>query len=152
VIYFVQPVGGGPIKIGHSRDVPGRILALARHYDRELSTLFTMEGGYETEQAIHDRFSHLRIGITEQFRPGVDLLKFIGQDAFQSEDVEAMQPAGDPKRAITVKAYPEWKEWFDRFRAFLHARGERVGDNAALLDLSLIELAKSRGFELPPER
>jgi hypothetical protein len=93
VIYFVQPVEGGPIKIGYSEDVSRRLPELRRSYDRELSLLHTIEGDLDSEIQIHERFSYLRIGRTEQFRPGADLLEFIGQDGFQSEEVEPMKLA-----------------------------------------------------------
>lgn len=44
MIYFMQPVGGGPIKIGYSEDVERRHRELERHYGRSLAILVTIPG------------------------------------------------------------------------------------------------------------
>lgn len=78
MIYFAQPVGGGPIKIGHSNNVARRVARLSANYGTRLVVLATIEGDREREKVVHERFAHLRIHPTEQFRPGLDLLEFIG--------------------------------------------------------------------------
>jgi hypothetical protein len=59
-------------------------------------------------------------------------------------------PKPQPDRArsatVTFKCRPEYKAWLAKF-----ARSER-DIPPRLIDLGLIELAKKRGFELPPER
>jgi hypothetical protein len=79
VIYFLQPVGGGPVKIGCSANVNSRHKQLETHYGCELVLLATMRGGRATEKMIHAEFGHLRIGRTEQFRPAPELIAFIGK-------------------------------------------------------------------------
>jgi hypothetical protein len=44
LIYFAQATGGGPVKIGHSADVPTRVRQLETHYGRPLAVLATMDG------------------------------------------------------------------------------------------------------------
>jgi hypothetical protein len=78
VIYFAQ-LPTGSIKIGCANDVEGRLSGLAYHYGTELALLATMPGDRSVEVEIHERFSHLRLGRTEQFRPGADLMQFIGK-------------------------------------------------------------------------
>lgn len=76
MIYFAQTPTGS-IKIGFSSRADVRIRSLENHYGECLCLLRIMPGGRGTERKIHDRFSHLRFGRTEQFRPGPDLIEFI---------------------------------------------------------------------------
>jgi hypothetical protein len=59
-----------------------------------------MPGGRAIEAEIHGRFAHLRLGKTEQFRPGPDLMAFIGREA--SIDPDTVK-AAEPKMTV-VKA------------------------------------------------
>lgn len=79
MVYFMQAVGGGPVKIGCSKDVEKRRAQLETWYDRPLAIVHVIEGDRETEKAIHQRFARLRIRKTEQFRVGRDLIAFIGK-------------------------------------------------------------------------
>lgn len=111
-VYFVQSVDGGAIKIGTSRDVPLRIKQLEADYARPLAILGTMPGGREEEREIHERFSHLRFGRSEQFRPEPDLLAFIGRPLFVSAVpvVEAMPNVGRVT-LVNLKGTEEEREW-----------------------------------------
>lgn len=80
MIYFAQPLDGGPIKIGHNQDVPTRLAQLEAPYGRPLALLATLPGDRAEEQAIHRRLAHLRLDRRgsrgtrpEQFRPAADL-------------------------------------------------------------------------------
>jgi hypothetical protein len=63
-------------------------------YGAELALLARMEGDRTTEAEIHGRFSHLRLGRTEQFRPGADLMAFIGRPPLVNPDPDAVEAAG----------------------------------------------------------
>lgn len=110
MIYFLQPVDGGPVKIGFTDHLGVRHKQLEAHYGRPLALLATMEGGRSTEAEIHGRFAHLRFGRTEQFRPGPDLMAFINRPLLVDANpdvVEAMKsvrprPPADPS-LITVR-------------------------------------------------
>lgn len=78
MIYFARTPTGS-IKIGYSREAAKRIVNLEYAWDTWLAPLATMPGDYRREQEIHKQFRHLRIGRTEQFRPGPDLMEFIGK-------------------------------------------------------------------------
>jgi hypothetical protein len=146
MIYFMQSVEGGPVKIGTTESLGMRHKQLERHYGRSLVILATMDGGYEEEGEIHARFSHLRLGDKEQFRPEPDLMEFIGKPLFASAlDVA---PMDSPLTAglITIRCRPEYKKWLLAF-----AKSER-DIPSRLIDLGLIELAKIRGYSSPPER
>lgn len=97
MIYFVQAVDGGPVKIGYSADVPLRVRQLEAHYRKPLAILATMPGGREQEAEIHARFDHLRFKSSargrhpEQFRPAPDLMAFIGRPLLVSADPSAVE-------------------------------------------------------------
>ena len=58
----MQPVDGGPVKIGFTDNLDARHRQLERHYGCELAILATMPGDLDTEAEIHHRFDHLRLG------------------------------------------------------------------------------------------
>ena len=77
-VYFMRSIHGGPVKIGYTSDVRERRQRLQRAYKCKLKILAVMEGGVKEEREIHERFAHLRIETTEQFRPSRDLMDFLG--------------------------------------------------------------------------
>jgi hypothetical protein len=127
VIYFLQAEPGGPIKIGHAVDPSRRRRQLEKHYGRALHALAVIEGDREREREIHRRFAHLRIGITEQFQPAPELVRFISRSwlpAKKSATAEAMPVKTKQKSsAVTLCGSPEYKR-------------------------ALKELAASRGFSV----
>lgn len=149
-VYFVQPVDGGPIKIGHSVNVPTRLKELETIYARPLALLATIPGGRDEERAIHERFSALRFGKTEQFRPESDLLAFIGCPLFVSAVpvVEPMESKDTRKPVVlVVRGAPEWAEWLSRLAEHCRASASELADDA------LVAYAKLQGFtEKPPKR
>jgi hypothetical protein len=151
VVYFLQATDGtGPVKIGTSVDVPARVKALESHYRRPLAVLATMPGGRDEERAIHERFSHLRFGRTEQFRPEADLLAFIGRPLFVNACpvVEPMEDRDTRKPiALVVRGSPEYKAWLVAAAAYSRMSVSRFVDEALTL------AAKQQGFpEKPPRR
>lgn len=108
MIYFAQPVGGGPVKIGCSDDVERRLKCLESQYRIPLSLLKVVPGGREEERAFHERFAAHRFPGTEQFRPVADLLEFLGVPILAGanpDTVEAMPERTG--RGVSVKL-PEW--------------------------------------------
>lgn len=145
-VYFAQPVGGGPIKIGHASVVHARIAQLEEHYCQPLALLATMPGGRAEEKEIHQRFHHLRFGQTEQFRPDTDLIAFIRRPLFANGALvtEAI-PAGF--RTVGIRASAEWADWLERLAKHMRT------DIAKLMDACAAEYARNHGFdEPPPER
>lgn len=145
MIYFVQATDGGPIKIGFTDNLDARLKALESHYGRPLALLHAMEGGRAEEAETHDRFSHLRIGRTEQFMPGPDLMEFIGRTHFFNlGDVLMMEGTSCQ---VVVKGSKEWRDWVMALSRFSRMRVP------FLIDHALIEYAKRHGFEPPaPKR
>lgn len=77
MICFVQPVGGGPIKIGHSKvSVHERLAALQTGSPYLLELLLTIQGGIRHEKDLHRRFAHAR-SHGEWFHPCPELLAYI---------------------------------------------------------------------------
>ena len=149
VIYFLQPIDGGPVKIGHTADVAARLHQLELHYGRPMALLATMEGGRNEEQALHERFAHLRLGRTEQFRPDRELMEFIGRPLLvgaNPDAVEALVGRLDPADFLRLRVLRRDKAWVMRF-----AEAER-SDMSDLIDDALGGYAKARGFEAPPKR
>ncbi len=96
----------GSIKIGATNDLEARLIALAQHYGEQLVLLATRNGDREEERRIHAMFSHLRFGRTEQFRPGCDLMEFIGLQSISianPDEVKAKDPAKRNHRADCMK-------------------------------------------------
>src|SRR5438093_13607997 len=118
MIYFAQPADGGPIKVGHTAAVEARLRQLELHYGRPMALLATMEGGRDEEQAIHERFGHLRLGRTEQFQPGPELMEFIGRPLLvdpNPDTVEALVGRLDPADFLRVCVSGAYKAWVTRF-------------------------------------
>jgi hypothetical protein len=112
LIYFLQPVTGGPVKIGNASDVDVRRAQLEFQYGCPLVVLGTMKGDHKKEREIHRRFAHLRFGRTEQFRPAADLMTFIGRPLLvgaNPDAVELMESRG--ANAVVIRGSVEWREW-----------------------------------------
>jgi hypothetical protein len=145
LIYFAQGVDGGPVKIGTAVDVDRRLAQLEAHYGQPLVLLATMPGGREEEQAIHERFSEIRLGRTEQFKPTFELMTFIGRPLFVGANPDAVVALPQPK-TIMIRATGEWAAWLDELVEFSRT------DVAKFIDEAVIKLAKEKGFTKPPPK
>lgn len=119
MIYFAQTPTGS-IKIGLSRRVTKRLSDLEQAWDTWLTPLATMPGDYRREQEIHRQFKHLRIGHTEQFRPGPDLMKFIGKHRvthINPDTVGAFSPCSLNLHSVPID-YGVWRsaKWIAKSR------------------------------------
>jgi len=106
MVYFARIREDRPIKIGFSDDVDRRLIQLERHCRQPLALLHVMDGVPDGERGIHERFAHLRLGMTEQFRPGADLMEFVGKPLHVRPDpdaVEVLKPRSPEPDDITVK-------------------------------------------------
>jgi len=149
LIYFVQPTDGGPVKIGFSNNVAARVKELEGFYGRELVVLATFKGGRREEAEMHDRFSHLRYGRTEQFRPDMELMDFIGCPLFAAAGDVVEMPCHQNRKpmAIQMRGSDEWRAWVERGAAHIGLKTPTLVDQAVRLYL------RENGFtEPPPER
>lgn len=80
VVYFIQPVGGGPVKIGHSASPLERLGSLQAGCPFPLRILAVTDGGPAKEAALHRRFACHRVN-GEWFQPHHQLLSYIEQEA-----------------------------------------------------------------------
>ena len=76
MVYFAQ-FPTGLIKIGVTDNLEARLPELAYDYGVDLTLLATMPGDRSTKHEVHQRFADLRVGRTDQFEPGPDLMDFI---------------------------------------------------------------------------
>jgi len=150
VIYFMQSVDGGPIKIGFTDDIERRREQLEAIYGTPLAVLATMDGGRDEETEVHRRFSHLRFGRTEQFRPTSELMEFIGRPLLigaNPDAVEAMPFAAGQPTLFAVKGKPSWHAWLKEY-------ADSLGMDATVaIDNALRQQAKRDEFPKPmPKR
>jgi hypothetical protein len=146
MIYFVQPIDGGPVKIGFTDNLSARLIQLEQHYRVSLAVLATLPGDRAVERSIHKKFAHLRFGQTEQFRPEAELFEFINKPLLvcpNPELVEALEPRAT---MVGIRGTPEWKGWLEQFAD--HQRTTIVD----LIDWALETFAQESGFERPPKR
>ena len=61
MIYFIQAVSGGPIKIGYAKNIWSRLGGLQTSHPEKLTVLGYIEGDLETERSLHDRFAESRL-------------------------------------------------------------------------------------------
>ncbi len=144
MIYFLQATEGGPVKIGHTNNVKRRLEHLEFHYGRSLTLLGTREGGLRREREIQARFSHLRLGITEQFRPASDLMQFIGAPSTVDVNpmtVVVMEPAPEIRPpSFQVRGSLGFRRAIEEFAEF---DGKSV---PALFDHAIRLYARQSGF------
>lgn len=146
MIYFVQPAKGGPIKIGTTEDFKTRFQALQAYYGKRFAILRLMPGGPVEEREIQDRFDHLRIGITEQFRPGPDLMTFIGRPLLAHPNPRPLKAmlGGQHIQHEIVTLHGAIVEW-------LNDIAPRVIDAASIIRDAIAAWAKVKGFQPSPE-
>jgi hypothetical protein len=148
MIYALQPVDGGPVKIGFSEDVVARVKALEAGYRRPMALLGTWEGNREDERAIHLKFAHLRLGRTEQFRPATELMEFLGRPLLVGADPDTVEAIPGPdSRAVVIhlKGSRAFAEWLDQ------AHEDTSIPKAAIIRIALRLWAEQTGRTPPPK-
>lgn len=76
LVYFIQSVDGGPIKIGTSVDPRKRLREIQTSHPSRLQIVGLIEGGIARERELHQTFAHLRLE-GEWFALGPELIDFI---------------------------------------------------------------------------
>lgn len=77
MIYFVQAIDGGPIKIGYTGNVRKRLSGLRSSNPTYLILLGVMDGDREMEKHLHGKFKKIQ---GEWFEPARKLFDFINQN------------------------------------------------------------------------
>ncbi len=75
-IYFVQGESGGPIKIGYTTDIKGRLSSLQTGYPDTLVLLGAFAGNTTDEYSLHEEYSPYRMR-GEWFKPAEPILEKI---------------------------------------------------------------------------
>ena len=78
MIYFIQAVGGGLIKIGKADDPAKRLAEIQRHSPVMLRIVATIKGEHEKERQLHQQFAGARHH-REWFAPVKELREYISQ-------------------------------------------------------------------------
>jgi hypothetical protein len=90
MIYFVQGVDGGPIKIGTTVSLYDRIRELCCRQRKDLKILAVTEGGRREEYQYLVKFAHLKTSLGERhcewFHPTADLLQLVEELAAKTPD------------------------------------------------------------------
>lgn len=76
LVYFIQALDGGPIKIGKAVDQLARLKELQTASSKRLHILATMDGGRAQESALHKRFKQYRLS-GEWHEPADELVGFV---------------------------------------------------------------------------
>ncbi len=149
MIYAAQFPCGGVVKIGYSKNVAQRIAQLEKTYRSTLYLLAVFDGDMDDERRIHERFAHIRLGRTEQFRATSELMQFLRRPLFVSanpEITEAMPPIGLKPLVASFKGSAEFDTWFSGLAD--HCRLTA----SALIEHALVAFAEQRGYKKPPPK
>lgn len=76
LVYFIQGIGGGPIKIGVAESPALRLRAMQPHSPVHLQILLEFPGGFTLERELHKTFASSRLH-GEWFDPTPQLLSYI---------------------------------------------------------------------------
>jgi hypothetical protein len=145
MIYFAQ-LETGAIKIGFSENLETRLPQLEADFGGPIVLLATMPGDRRDEYRIHRRFNHLRFPGTEQFRPDVDLMEFIGKPLLVAANpaaIEVQEPARET--IINMKGSPDYSAWLEDLHRKTHI------PKVQIFRLAMADWAQRNGHRPPPE-
>ena len=60
-IYIIQALNGGPVKIGHTKNVKNRLSSLQTGYPETLTILACVAGDIKQEQKLHEKYIEYRL-------------------------------------------------------------------------------------------
>lgn len=143
MVYFIQAIDGGRIKIGTTIQLATRLKTLVKECEADLRVLAVIDGDRDVERGLHDRFSELRVA-GEWFEPGDDLLGFIVQEGREWDG----GCDGDLRSIVALKGTDDLDGWLDGL-----VDHTRLGTRTQLVRNALRALAESVGFTDPmPKR
>lgn len=152
-VYFLRPVGmDGPIKIGYSTDVEGRLKSYSHLSPFPLEIAATTPGDFELEQRLHRAFaddhSH-----HEWFRAGSALLGVIAAINAGSFDASEL-PDGRPlKRVRVISPESRRSSSLSMRLTWLRRRGVPIPDDVstALARFSVCRYAVAGPYRQPED-
>lgn len=106
MIYFLRVGMDGPIKIGTTNDLKGRIAGIQTNHHEELLIWRLFEGGIVQESALHTRFAEYRMR-GEWFSFHEDMAKDLGLTEIHERDFSLLQkPPSSVNRAVATTLAP----------------------------------------------
>lgn len=110
MVYFMQRIDGGPIKIGTTINLHGRRRQLQGGFCPPLIVLAVAPGGAAEEAELHERFDHLCDDRAEFFRPDGELLDFIGSLQVNALPIETFRYAPPGTKQVAYFLDPDLVE------------------------------------------
>ncbi len=141
MIYFVQAVDGGPIKIGTTIRLSLRLKQLCLEAENSFRVLAVLPGDQIEEQRLHHKFAHLRV-MKEWFEPADDLLEFITHVATPWDGADDSPEQQMAKIDATIMR---------RARAVASIRGQRISDFLDELLKPAVDSAYKTTFGVDPD-
>lgn len=161
-VYFLQPVDGGPIKIGCSASPEGRLKQLTQWSPYPLQMLVKVPAGKVAEVYLHRRFAADLVH-GEWFRPSIELMKLIltarstGTIEGAPEYVDRVRPY-DPNMEIHNDLGPLMQQHGFSFSELAEFCGVKhaatasmwsvCGDIPAHRVLQVVDFFRSRGVQI----
>lgn len=99
LVYFIQAAHGGPVKIGYTTNLDGRLRDLQTASPYRLVVRHLLPGSTVDEAAMHERFKAARLGGGEWFAPTAGLVAFSGARADIGEP-ELWSPMNEDWREV----------------------------------------------------
>lgn len=111
MIYFIEAVGSGAVKIGYTDAEPAeRLRQLQTGCPLELRLLASSPGTENDEADLHQQFQHLRIR-GEWFKIDDELRSVINVMRWVLPQVQGLADAMRKKLAHHDKCFKSWEEW-----------------------------------------
>lgn len=145
-VYLIQAVDGGPIKIGYSAQLNGRLDQIrAAELKKGRDTTFVVRGvqagSRSLERELHERFDAYRIE-GEWFADSPEIQEFITLECSGWDGAD-----DDPKRTlVSFKTGVVFEQWFDDLCKFTHL------PPTILMEHALRVYAEQQGFPEPQPR
>jgi Meiotically up-regulated gene 113 len=130
LIYFVQAVDGGPIKIGIAVDVDRRLRQLQTGSPVRLRVTRTMTGGAEKEVALHQRFKSNQLW-GEWFAATPELARLARAQRASNDD-------GADAGEIAAREAGHREGYAEGYTAAEQAAARRMGDLEDQLEAELL--------------
>lgn len=104
MIYFIRAGDNGPIKIGITKEITGRVKGLQTAHYEDLQIVGVMPGDRNLETTLHNKFSqhHIR---GEWFQPAEEILTFVQENCSGKDGAETQYLGNGEYRILLSKPY-----------------------------------------------
>lgn len=119
MVYFIEMPDS--IKIGKANNVDTRLRTFQTAHASTLKLLLVLEGSFELEQCLHDKFSAYHIS-GEHFRPSQEILDYIERHKSDNTLIRAKERSSN--RTLALRGETPYEKWVhDRNRTDANKRG-----------------------------